>query len=656
MASVRNGKVTPAARPRPEPGGSRSDGELVLAARGGDKRAFVEIVARYQAMVCGIALGVLGDFAASEDAGQEAFLTAWRKLDELREPERLRAWLGQIARHAALGLLRRNRGHEPLEAAPVEEDAAPRPDEAAAREDELALVRDCLARLPETYRLPLVLYYREGQSVAAVAEALELGEDAVKQRLARGRELLRDRMCSLIETVLTRTRPTAAFTVAVAVAIGALAAPAAVAGSVFSATSGGAGATTAATAGPASFLAAMSTTKTVLVAAALAAIVCIPAGYEVRASRQRSQETRPAPVTAKGAVPTPARAPDFADSALLAEWRLLHDKYGRGSDAMPRLYSTIAGLKDPFRRRAFHAALLAEWAQVDPRGGLKFMLGKGPDPSQRRQFFEEWLAVDARGAVDAFLAAGPGAGAHQRGRGLFDLFADVLAGPGSAWEQLARDCLPEIARKAPARVADLVARLSKSENPWDRNVRDAFAIVAAGGLEPARRGAEAITGPNRAQALAGVAQVWARTDLHAAIAWAKALPDAAERAEATRAALVGKAALDPAAALELVGTVPPSAKPDDYGSTTGARVLEAAAETGFDAAVAWVVAHPGRLTDRDLYGLSGAVTDRMNADPTGFMDRCVQDGSLAALLPAIGIAILNDHAGQQTVVWDWLKT
>src|SRR6266436_7855331 len=94
---------------------SMSDAELVHASRRGDKRAFVEIVARHQAMVCGIALGILGDFAASEDAGQEAFLTAWRKIHEIRDPERLRAWLGQIARNAALGQLRRKRGHDSLE-------------------------------------------------------------------------------------------------------------------------------------------------------------------------------------------------------------------------------------------------------------------------------------------------------------------------------------------------------------------------------------------------------------------------------------------------------------------------------------------------------------------------------------------------------------
>src|SRR5947207_5581321 len=266
-------------RPAPEP--NTPDAELVHAARRGDKRAFVEIVARHQAMVCGIALGVLGDFAASEDAAQEAFLTAWRKFHELREPERLRAWLAQIARNAALGHLRRNRGHAALEDAPALADESPAPDEAAANEEEAALVRASLAKLPETYRLPLVLFYREGQSVRAVAAALDISEDAVKQRLARGREMLRERMSGLIETVLSRTGPTAIFTMTIAAAIGALAAPAAVAGTVFTTASvaGGTASTSAATSTP--ILTAMSTSKAFLVTAALVGVACIPVGYQI---------------------------------------------------------------------------------------------------------------------------------------------------------------------------------------------------------------------------------------------------------------------------------------------------------------------------------------------------------------------------------------
>src|SRR5437762_2814774 len=142
-----------------------------------------------------------------------------------------------------------------------------------------ARVRAALARLPETYRLPLILYYREGQSVRAAAEVIGISEDAMKQRLARGREMLREQMTGKIETVLTRTAPNAIFTMAIAAAIGALAAPAAVAGSVFAAASAS-GASTAATSST-SMLTAMSTSKAFLVATAIVATICVPIGYRI---------------------------------------------------------------------------------------------------------------------------------------------------------------------------------------------------------------------------------------------------------------------------------------------------------------------------------------------------------------------------------------
>ena len=151
----------PESRSAPQ-AGAESDAQLVDSARQGDKRAFVEIVARHQAMVCGIALGILGDFAASEDAAQEAFLTAWRKIHSLREPDRLRGWLAQIARSAALGYLRRTPNHAKMDELLDLADESPLPDELAAKEEETALVGQLLANLPEHYRLPLILYYRDG--------------------------------------------------------------------------------------------------------------------------------------------------------------------------------------------------------------------------------------------------------------------------------------------------------------------------------------------------------------------------------------------------------------------------------------------------------------------------------------------------------------
>jgi hypothetical protein len=65
------------------------------------------------------------------------------------------------------------------------------------------------------YREPLVLFYREHQSVEAVAQKLELSEDAVKKRLSRGRKMLHDEVLDFITSALERTNPGQAFTLAV---------------------------------------------------------------------------------------------------------------------------------------------------------------------------------------------------------------------------------------------------------------------------------------------------------------------------------------------------------------------------------------------------------------------------------------------------------
>jgi RNA polymerase sigma factor (sigma-70 family) len=612
------------------PSEGTSDAELVMAARRGDKRAFVEIVARHQAMVCGVALAILGDFAASEDVGQEAFLTAWRKIHELREPERLRAWLGQIARNAALGQIRRRRGHESLDEAMLVTDDSANPAEATASREEAAMVRDSLAKLPETYRLPLVLYYCDGKSVRSVAETLALSEDAVKQRLARGREMLQERMAALIETTLTQSRPSAVFTMTIAVAIGALAAPAVMAGAAFAAGSaGGASSTSAFTK---TLLTAMSTSKVFLVASAVVALVCIPIGSQIRLGESRPQRNVLPEAAAEKPSASHVGTNDFLNSPLFAEWRDLHTRYGTNAQAMPVLYKAINDLKDPFRRQAFRTALLAEWAQVDLAGGIPFFLGKGPDDNQRRQFFEECLARDPRTTVETLLSTNTG------------------------WNNFPLEVLPEVARVAPERLAEVVSHLPEAERFYDTNVRDAFAILAQGGMDSAVKAAEAVTGPNRTAALGGIAYVWAKGDLDGAVAWAKSLPEGTDRNEIIRAALVGKATVDPAAALDALGLVPPGGSQGWFASTVGGRVLDAAAAANFDATVAWVSAHPGRLSREDLEGLAQPVTERLNADATGFLTAHMLDGSLTALLPAIDSALLNAAAGQRPAVWEWLKT
>jgi RNA polymerase sigma factor (sigma-70 family) len=230
------------------------DPDLVRRSLAGDREAFGQIVERYQSLVAAVAFSGTGNLALSQDIAQETFLAAWKGLGELREPGKLRSWLAGIARNRARSALR-SRGRdalgpaETLDALP--EPAAPQPSplEAVLSREEETLVRRALAALPESYREPLVLFYREQQSVAAVAEALELSEEAVKQRLSRGRELLKDHVARLVEGALGRTRPGRAFRIAVLAALPALAPQAASAAVAGAAVEGAAGKSALAAAG-----------------------------------------------------------------------------------------------------------------------------------------------------------------------------------------------------------------------------------------------------------------------------------------------------------------------------------------------------------------------------------------------------------------------
>lgn len=219
-----------------------SDADLVAACLGGNRSAFEQIVERYQRLLCSLAYSALGDVTASEDAAQEAFVTAWLRLGELREPEKLRPWLCAILRYK-VSRLRRDRGREPSSGAePLETaldipgDGASAPAAAIDREEQ-TLVWRALATLPESYREPLVLFYREHRSIEHVAAELDLTEDAVKQRLSRGRNLLKEQVLSLVEGALARSTPGRVFTVGVLAALPALAPPthAAVAGTAVTA-------------------------------------------------------------------------------------------------------------------------------------------------------------------------------------------------------------------------------------------------------------------------------------------------------------------------------------------------------------------------------------------------------------------------------------
>jgi RNA polymerase sigma factor (sigma-70 family) len=201
---------------------------VVAECQAGDNLAFSRIVAAYKGLVCSVAYSMTGDLQQSEDIAQEAFFEAWRHMADLRDPHKLPTWLCSIVRNMARDTFRRNQ-RDPLSQATSLEDHQVT-DECAepssmAQSERLALLWKTLADIPEEYREPLVLYYRQGHSIRDVAEALDLTENCVKQRLSRGRKMLKAHVERLVEDTLEETRPNEAFTSSVMAALPLVAIP-----------------------------------------------------------------------------------------------------------------------------------------------------------------------------------------------------------------------------------------------------------------------------------------------------------------------------------------------------------------------------------------------------------------------------------------------
>lgn len=169
----------------------QSDAEIIRAVLDGDRRAFAALVARHERAVWTTAWRVLRDDHAALDAGQEAFLAAFRRLGDLRRPDRFGTWLLRIARREAIHMARR-RDRESccsLDDAGTRGEPIAKPATRVSGDAEELLA--AVARLPEHERLVVVQRHLDGRSVAEIAEALGRPVGTVTKQLSRAIERLR---------------------------------------------------------------------------------------------------------------------------------------------------------------------------------------------------------------------------------------------------------------------------------------------------------------------------------------------------------------------------------------------------------------------------------------------------------------------------------
>jgi RNA polymerase sigma-70 factor (ECF subfamily) len=133
-----------------------------------------------------------GSAADAEDLTQDTFCKAQLKLEQLRDPERAKAWLFSILRNAYLHRVRA--GHHPrfVSLDDLGDVAEPSPEPLPPVDPDK--LQEALNELPEVFRTPVILYYFEEFSYRAIAEQMELPLGTVMSRLARARAHLRARL------------------------------------------------------------------------------------------------------------------------------------------------------------------------------------------------------------------------------------------------------------------------------------------------------------------------------------------------------------------------------------------------------------------------------------------------------------------------------
>jgi RNA polymerase sigma-70 factor (ECF subfamily) len=176
------------------------DDEIIERVRSGDAAAYEILMRRYNQRVYRAVRAILGDDADVEDAMQEAYIAAYRHLDDFAGRARFSTWLIRIAVNQALDRLRRAGRSLPFD--PVAGEALERaagvaalgddPEQRAGDRELGRLLERAIEALPAAFRAAYVLRELEGMETAEAAQSLGIEEATLKTRVHRARQRLRE--------------------------------------------------------------------------------------------------------------------------------------------------------------------------------------------------------------------------------------------------------------------------------------------------------------------------------------------------------------------------------------------------------------------------------------------------------------------------------
>ena len=177
-----------------------TDYELVLACLEGEKDSFSELATRYKNLIYSVVLRMVSDKEEANDLAQEVFIKIYRNLEKYSDEYKFSTWTIRIATNHVIDW-RRKKKQETVNiedvAGGLQANGGASPEDEYIAQEQSRMLRDLVAGLPDIYRVPIVLYHEQGLSYQEIADITDEPLSKVKNRIFRGRKMLKESLLSM---------------------------------------------------------------------------------------------------------------------------------------------------------------------------------------------------------------------------------------------------------------------------------------------------------------------------------------------------------------------------------------------------------------------------------------------------------------------------
>lgn len=172
------------------------DYEVIKTVLRGNKDAFEEIIRRYKNLVFAVIHRMTNDYEEANDTAQEVFIRVYKNLDKYNPEYKFATWIIKITANYIIDLNRKKKQETvPIENVEYgiysEEDS---PEDKLIKEERSKELFGLIDDLPDIYRVPLLLYHKDGLSYNEISEKTDESLSKVKNRIFRGRKMLREKL------------------------------------------------------------------------------------------------------------------------------------------------------------------------------------------------------------------------------------------------------------------------------------------------------------------------------------------------------------------------------------------------------------------------------------------------------------------------------